>query len=65
MCPGPSIITCTFLSQALFVSSPNTISSLICEASVASAIEPGLHASPKLKVKSYFSHISNNLSKYS
>ena len=49
MCPGPSIITCTSYSQAIFVSSPSVFSSANCARSLASASEPGRRPSPREK----------------
>ena len=44
--PGPSFITWTSYSQAIFVSSPCVFSSANCASSLASAIEPGRRPSP-------------------
>jgi hypothetical protein len=44
MWPGPSIITCTSCSQAIFVSSPSVSSSPNWAASLASARQPGPQA---------------------
>ena len=65
MWPGSSIITCTFFSQALFVSSPRVISSSIWEMSEASSMQPGRQASPRLRVMSYFWQMSRISSKCS
>ena len=56
--PGPSIITWTSCSQAIFVSSPSVSSSANCAASFASAIEPGRRPSPSEKATSYAFMIS-------
>jgi len=43
-CPGPSIMTWTSWSQAIFVSSPRVSSSANCASSLASAWQPGRKA---------------------
>ena len=45
-----------------FVKMPSSISSVICDASVESCVEPGRQASPRLIVTSYFASMSSTLS---
>ena len=47
------LLTCTFLAQARFVSSPCVLSSANCAASLASAMHPGRRPSPIEREMSY------------
>ena len=47
------LLTCTFLAQARFVSSPCVLSSANCAASLASAMHPGRRPSPIESEMSY------------